>query len=240
MDDPRDVQTSKRNGSSRSLLSAGSAVAMEIKRKKIRQSTLFLQTEVWPKRYIDVLCILLWIIMTVELTWGGSPKCSDTNVNRLIYGFCTSLHSCNNEYIVNNDKQILTSLTFTHTYRHCFSVPWDKAGCTSCPTGELPLYAVPLKPEPCALFIVKTLLSMYKNNALAFALTPLKLMSFQAKSMKRCPSLLNDTLQIVEDMNLLYIRQISKKLQVHILVYNMENDDVCFTTNNCAYTFKHY
>ncbi|XP_040904989.1 rhotekin-2 [Toxotes jaculatrix] len=45
MDDPRDVQTSKRNGSSRSLLSAGSAVAMEIKRKKIRQSTLFLQTE---------------------------------------------------------------------------------------------------------------------------------------------------------------------------------------------------
>ncbi|XP_035801664.2 rhotekin-2 isoform X1 [Amphiprion ocellaris] len=79
MDDQRDVQTSKRNGSCRSLLSAGSAVAMEIKRKKIRQSALFLQTE--------------------------------------------------------------------------------------------------------------------------------------AKSMKRCPSLLNDTLQIVEDMNLLYIRQISKKLQ---------------------------
>ncbi|XP_068587996.1 rhotekin-2 [Cebidichthys violaceus] len=46
MDDPRDVQTTKRNGSSgSSLLSAGSAVAMEIKRKKIRQSTLFLQTE---------------------------------------------------------------------------------------------------------------------------------------------------------------------------------------------------
>ncbi|XP_029306412.1 rhotekin-2 [Cottoperca gobio] len=45
MDDPRDVQTSKRHGSSRSFLSAGSAVAMEIKRKKIRQSTLFTQTE---------------------------------------------------------------------------------------------------------------------------------------------------------------------------------------------------
>ncbi|XP_042290093.1 rhotekin-2 isoform X1 [Thunnus maccoyii] len=45
MDDQRDVQTSKRNGSCRSLISAGSAVAMEIKRKKIRQSTLFLQTE---------------------------------------------------------------------------------------------------------------------------------------------------------------------------------------------------
>uniref|UniRef100_A0AAQ5XD82 PH domain-containing protein n=1 Tax=Amphiprion ocellaris TaxID=80972 RepID=A0AAQ5XD82_AMPOC len=45
MDDQRDVQTSKRNGSCRSLLSAGSAVAMEIKRKKIRQSALFLQTE---------------------------------------------------------------------------------------------------------------------------------------------------------------------------------------------------
>lgn len=52
-------------------------------------------------------------------------------------------------------------------------------------------------------------------------------MSFQNKSMKRCPSLLNDTLQIVEDMNLLYIRQISKKLQVHIVVCNMENDHVC-------------
>ncbi|XP_034408482.1 rhotekin-2 [Cyclopterus lumpus] len=45
MADPRDVQTFKRNGSSGSFLSAGSAVAMEIKRKKIRQSTLFLQTE---------------------------------------------------------------------------------------------------------------------------------------------------------------------------------------------------
>ncbi|KAM3606942.1 uncharacterized protein V6R79_026175 [Siganus canaliculatus] len=45
MDDPRAVQTNKRDGSSRSLLSTGSAVAMEIKRKKIRQSALFLQTE---------------------------------------------------------------------------------------------------------------------------------------------------------------------------------------------------
>ncbi|XP_054456078.1 rhotekin-2 isoform X2 [Anoplopoma fimbria] len=43
MDDPRDVRTSKWN--SGSLLSAGSAVAMEIKRQRIRQSTLFLQTE---------------------------------------------------------------------------------------------------------------------------------------------------------------------------------------------------
>ncbi|XP_034537724.1 rhotekin-2 [Notolabrus celidotus] len=45
MDDPRDVQISKRNGSTRSIMSAGSAVAMEIKRKKIRHSTLFHQTE---------------------------------------------------------------------------------------------------------------------------------------------------------------------------------------------------
>uniref|UniRef100_A0A3P8QXW8 PH domain-containing protein n=1 Tax=Astatotilapia calliptera TaxID=8154 RepID=A0A3P8QXW8_ASTCA len=45
MDDPRDVRTSKKNGGSRSLFLAGSAVDMEIKRKKIRQSTLFLQTE---------------------------------------------------------------------------------------------------------------------------------------------------------------------------------------------------
>ncbi len=53
MDDPRDVQTSKQNGSSRLPLPAGSAVAMEIKRKKIRQSALFLQTEVtlWSDKY---------------------------------------------------------------------------------------------------------------------------------------------------------------------------------------------
>ncbi|CAK6967083.1 rhotekin-2 [Scomber scombrus] len=46
MEEQRDVQTSRRHGSSsRSVISAGSAVAMEIKRKKIRQSVLFLQTE---------------------------------------------------------------------------------------------------------------------------------------------------------------------------------------------------
>ncbi|XP_053189038.1 rhotekin-2 [Scomber japonicus] len=46
MEEQRDVQTSKRHGSSsRSVISAGSEVAMEIKRKKIRQSVLFLQTE---------------------------------------------------------------------------------------------------------------------------------------------------------------------------------------------------
>lgn len=46
MDEPRDVQTSKTTGSSVTLLSAGSAMAMEVKRKKIRQSTLFQQSEV--------------------------------------------------------------------------------------------------------------------------------------------------------------------------------------------------
>lgn len=63
MDDQRDVQTSKRNGSYGSLLSAGSAVAMEIKRKKIRESTLFLQTEVTGydltgQRFRVVVCAL--------------------------------------------------------------------------------------------------------------------------------------------------------------------------------------
>ncbi|XP_060943511.1 rhotekin-2 [Limanda limanda] len=45
MDTQRDVRTSKRNGGAWSLLSAGSSTAMEVKRKKIRQSSLFLQTE---------------------------------------------------------------------------------------------------------------------------------------------------------------------------------------------------
>lgn len=46
MDEPRDVQTSKRTGSSGTLVSAGSSMAMEVKRKKIRQCTLFQQAEV--------------------------------------------------------------------------------------------------------------------------------------------------------------------------------------------------
>ncbi|XP_038156104.1 rhotekin-2 isoform X1 [Cyprinodon tularosa] len=45
MEDQRDVQTSKRQGSYKSGLSAGSAMAMEIKRKKIRESPLLLQKE---------------------------------------------------------------------------------------------------------------------------------------------------------------------------------------------------
>ncbi|MEQ2264444.1 hypothetical protein XENORESO_007113 [Xenotaenia resolanae] len=45
MEDQRDVQTSKRHHSYKSILSGGSAMAMEIKRKKIRQSSLFLQKE---------------------------------------------------------------------------------------------------------------------------------------------------------------------------------------------------
>ncbi|XP_077586110.1 rhotekin-2 isoform X2 [Stigmatopora nigra] len=45
MDDQRDVQNPKRNKNSILDLSGSSAVAMEIKRKKIRQSTLFQQNE---------------------------------------------------------------------------------------------------------------------------------------------------------------------------------------------------
>uniref|UniRef100_A0A3B5MD94 REM-1 domain-containing protein n=1 Tax=Xiphophorus couchianus TaxID=32473 RepID=A0A3B5MD94_9TELE len=45
MEDKRDIQTSRRHGSSKSVLSAGSAMAMEIKRKKMRESSFFLQKE---------------------------------------------------------------------------------------------------------------------------------------------------------------------------------------------------
>ncbi|XP_061767170.1 rhotekin-2-like [Nerophis ophidion] len=45
MADQRDVQNSKRNANSSLLMSGSSAVAMEIKRKKIRQSALFQHTE---------------------------------------------------------------------------------------------------------------------------------------------------------------------------------------------------
>uniref|UniRef100_A0A8D3DTY7 Rhotekin-2-like n=1 Tax=Scophthalmus maximus TaxID=52904 RepID=A0A8D3DTY7_SCOMX len=45
MDTRRDVRTSQRHGSARSPLPAGSATDMEIKRKRIRHSAVFLQTE---------------------------------------------------------------------------------------------------------------------------------------------------------------------------------------------------
>lgn len=89
MDDPRDVQTAERNGSSGSVLSAGSAVAMEIKRKKIRQSALLLQTEVCVKKWRVVLCVFRrqhGVTVTVRLTLGGRSKSMDTNVNQQICG----------------------------------------------------------------------------------------------------------------------------------------------------------
>lgn len=98
--------------------------------------------------------------------------------------------------------------------------------------GVAPFYS--LKPDLCVL---PALLDVAKHTV--FPLTSLKLMSFQAKSMKRCPSLLNNTRQIVEDMNLLYIRQISKKLQVHTLASSTENDDVCVPeTTVCESAFQ--
>ncbi|XP_026165807.1 rhotekin-2 [Mastacembelus armatus] len=45
MEEQRDIQTANRNGGSRSFSSPGSAMAMEIKRKKIRQSAFILRTE---------------------------------------------------------------------------------------------------------------------------------------------------------------------------------------------------
>uniref|UniRef100_A0A8C5HAD0 Rhotekin-2-like n=1 Tax=Gouania willdenowi TaxID=441366 RepID=A0A8C5HAD0_GOUWI len=45
MDEQRDVQTSERNDNNYAVLSSNSAMAMEIKRKKIRQSAIFHQTE---------------------------------------------------------------------------------------------------------------------------------------------------------------------------------------------------
>lgn len=46
MDNQRDVQNSKRNSNSTLVMSGSSAVAMEIKRKKIRRSALFQEAEV--------------------------------------------------------------------------------------------------------------------------------------------------------------------------------------------------
>lgn len=87
--------------------------------------------------------------------------------------------------------------------------------------GSCPVF-ISLKPEPVHSVLCWVLLSISRNNAFVFALTPHELISFQTKSMKRCPSLLSDTLQIVEDMKSLYIGQTSKKkLQIQVSVCYM-------------------
>lgn len=81
MDEPRDVQTSQRNDSRfRQILSAGSAVAMEIKRKKIRQSTLFLQTEVMLEVHFER-CLLFprsFLLPTFDRKVRSAPILSST------------------------------------------------------------------------------------------------------------------------------------------------------------------
>ena len=54
MDDPRDVQISRRNTTTTSTVSSCSAFAMETKRKKIRQSTFFQQNEVGDRQQEQV------------------------------------------------------------------------------------------------------------------------------------------------------------------------------------------
>ncbi|KAM9344639.1 rhotekin-2 [Symphorus nematophorus] len=119
MDDPRDVQTSKRNGSSRSLLSAGSAVAMEIKRKKIRQSALFLQTENKSmKRCPSLLNDTLQIVEDMNLLYIRqiSKKLQNTNIQekldfemRMREGAYKLLLACSKrEQVLNASKNLLT------------------------------------------------------------------------------------------------------------------------------------
>ncbi|XP_038547918.1 rhotekin-2-like isoform X2 [Micropterus salmoides] len=119
MDDPRDVQTSKRNGSSRSLLSAGSSVAMEIKRKKIRQSALFLQTETKSmKRCPNLLNDTLQIVEDMNLLYIRqiSKKLQNTNIQekldfemRMREGAYKLLLACSKrEQVLNASKNLLT------------------------------------------------------------------------------------------------------------------------------------
>lgn len=64
MDTQREIRTSTRNRGFGSVQSAASATAMEVKRKKILQSILFQQTQVWAYvgirvcGYIHAVCLL--------------------------------------------------------------------------------------------------------------------------------------------------------------------------------------
>ncbi len=60
MDSPRDIQHFKRNIATRSTVSSCSSLAMEIKRKKIRES-MFFQNEV---SFFVLLKFTLWFFMS--------------------------------------------------------------------------------------------------------------------------------------------------------------------------------
>ncbi|XP_056903090.1 rhotekin-2 isoform X1 [Takifugu flavidus] len=119
MDEPRDVQTSKRHGRPEALLSAGSAMAMEVKRKKIRQSTLFQQTESKTmKRSLSLLCDTMEIIEDMNLLCIRqiSKKLQSTDIQekldfetRMREGAYKLLLACSKrEQVLNASKNLLT------------------------------------------------------------------------------------------------------------------------------------
>ncbi|XP_014897763.1 rhotekin-2 isoform X1 [Poecilia latipinna] len=119
MEDKRDVQTSKRHGSYKSVLSAGSAMAMEIKRKKIRENAFFLQKEAkCMKRRPSLLKDTLQIIEDVNLLHIRqiSKKLHSTNIEeklqfetRMREGAYKLLVACSKrEQVLNASKNVLT------------------------------------------------------------------------------------------------------------------------------------
>lgn len=77
MDPSRDIQHFKRNIATRSTVSSCSSLAMEIKRKKIRESVFF-QNEVslfcWSSRFTDILCSVLKWSNGVNNSWFCANK----------------------------------------------------------------------------------------------------------------------------------------------------------------------
>ncbi|KAM3862775.1 rhotekin-2 [Diretmus argenteus] len=129
MDDQRDIQTSfRRNATSRSSsVSSGSALAMEIKRKKIRQSTLFLQTEAKSmKRCPSLLNDTLQIVDDLNFLYIRqiSKKLQDTDIQeklefemRMREGAYKLLLACTKkEQVLNASKNLLTCNTRIKAY----------------------------------------------------------------------------------------------------------------------------
>ncbi|KAM9364636.1 rhotekin-2 [Pholidichthys leucotaenia] len=123
MDDQRDVQKSKRQqGSSRLFVSAGSAVGMEIKRKKIRQGALFPQTEGKSMKR----CPSLQIAEDMNLLYIRqiSKKLQNTNIQekldfevRMREGAYKLLLACSKrEQVLNASKNVHTSNTRIKAY----------------------------------------------------------------------------------------------------------------------------
>ncbi|KAG7463102.1 hypothetical protein MATL_G00191920 [Megalops atlanticus] len=126
MQHTRDIQTFQRNERTRATVSACSALGMEIKRKKIRQSTVFLHNEAKCMKRCTSLNDTLQIVEDMNLLYIRqiSKKLQDSNIQEKIDfeirmregAYKLLVASTNREQILNASKNLLTCNTRIKVY----------------------------------------------------------------------------------------------------------------------------